>query len=165
VPFERVLFALGIKFVGETVARRLARHFKTVDNLSTASLEELVVVEEIGNRIAGSVIDYFSNLDHIEIIERLKLHGLQFSITSEEKKLSDKLDGQNVVVSGTFHLYPKRDDLKRAIELNGGKVVSSVSSKTNFIIAGDNMGPDKRAKAVALGIPIISEEEFNEKIS
>lgn len=165
VPFERVLFALGLKYVGETVARRLARHFKTIEALASASIEELTVVEEIGNRIAGSVIEYFSNPDHKAIIERLKLHGLQFSIMNEEQKLSNKLDGQTVVVSGTFHLYPKRDDLKRAIELHGGKVASSVSSKTDFIVAGDKMGPDKRAKAVELGIPIISEEEFNEKIN
>lgn len=165
VPFDRVLYALGLKFVGETVARRLARHFKSIDALMQAGAEELVAVEEIGNRIAGSVVDYFADDENLKIINRLRLHGLQFEMAHIEEKLSDKLSGLTIVVSGSFTLFPKRDDLKDTIEKHGGKVAGSVSSKTSFIVAGENMGPEKRIKAESLGIPILTEEEFIEKIS
>lgn len=160
VPFERVLYALGIKFTGETVARRLARHFKNIDALQNADLQQLVEVDEIGPRIAGAVIEYFANPVNVDIVNRLKQHGLQFAIAAAEEKLSNKLEGMTIVVSGSFSLYPKRDDLKNAIEAHGGKVAGSVSSKTTYIVAGENMGPEKRVKAEALGIPIITEEEF-----
>lgn len=165
VPFERVLFALGIKFIGETVARRLARHFKDIDSLMAATMEQLLAVDEIGPSIAGSLLHYFTDPDNLSIVNRLRQHGLHFSITGSLELLSDKLAGLTVVVSGTFSLFPKRDDLKKAIEQHGGKVASSVSSKTDFIVAGENMGPDKRAKATLLSIPIISEEEFIQRIS
>ncbi len=164
VPFERVLYALGIKFTGETVARRLARHFKNIDALQNADLQQLVEVDEIGPRIAGAVIEYFANPVNVDIVNRLKQHGLQFAIAAEEEKLSNKLAGMTIVVSGSFSLYPKRDDLKNAIEAHGGKVAGSVSSKTTYIVAGENMGPEKRIKAEALGIPIITEEEFKRMI-
>jgi len=165
VSFERVLFALGIKFIGETVARRLARHFKDIDSLMAATMEQLLAVDEIGPSIAGSLLHYFTDPDNLNIVNRLRQHGLHFNITGSLELLSDKLAGMTVVVSGTFSLFPKRDDLKKAIEQHGGKVASSVSSKTDFIVAGENMGPDKRTKATLLSIPIISEEEFIQRIS
>ncbi|MGE5317656.1 MAG: NAD-dependent DNA ligase LigA [Chloroflexota bacterium] len=165
VPFERVLFALGLKYIGETVAKKLARHFRNIDALMTATEEQLIEVEEIGNRIAGSVISYFGDDSNRQVIQRLRLHGLQFAMEDVDKKLSDKLAGMTIVVSGSFSLFPKRDDLKDAIEKHGGKVAGSVSSKTTFIVAGENMGPEKRSKAESLGIPIITEHEFLEKIS
>lgn len=165
VSFERVLFALGIKFIGETVARRLARHFKDIDSLMAATMEQLLAVDEIGPSIAGSLLNYFADPDNLNTVNRLRQHGLNFSITGQLELLSEKLAGMTVVVSGTFTIYPKRDDLKKAIEQHGGKVASSVSSKTDFIVAGENMGPDKRAKATLLSIPIISEEEFIQRIS
>ncbi len=160
VPFERVLYALGIRFTGETVARKLARHFKNIDALQNAGMQQLVEVDEIGPRIAGAVIEYFANPVNVDIVNRLKQHGLQFAIAATEEKLSNKLESMTIVVSGSFSLYPKRDDLKNAIEAHGGKVAGSVTSKTTYIVAGENMGPEKRIKAEALGIPIISEEEF-----
>lgn len=165
VTFDRVLYALGLKYIGETVARRLARHFKNIDALMQASLDELIEVEEIGSRIAGSVISYFSDELNLSIINRLRQHGLQFEMMHVEEKVSNKLSGMTVVVSGSFTRFPKRDDLKDTIEKHGGKVSGSVSSKTSFIVAGENMGPEKRVKAESLGIPIITEEEFIEKIS
>ncbi|MFA6950314.1 MAG: NAD-dependent DNA ligase LigA [Lentimicrobiaceae bacterium] len=165
VSFERVLFALGIKFIGETVARRLARHFKDIDSLMAATMGQLLAVDEIGPSIAGSLLHYFTDPDNLNIVNRLRQHGLHFNITGSLELLSDKLAGMTVVVSGTFSLFPKRDDLKKAIEQHGGKVASSVSSKTDFIVAGENMGPDKRTKATLLSIPIISEEEFIQRIS
>lgn len=164
VPFERVLYALGIKYVGETVARKLAKHFKDIDSLKEASLEKMLEVEEIGPRIAGAVIEYFNDPKNLEMVERLRSHGLQFAMLATEEALSDKLAGMTIVVSGSFSLFPSRDDLKREIERHGGKASGSVSSKTSFIVAGENMGPEKRAKAESLGIPIITEEEFKEKI-
>lgn len=165
VPFERVLYALGLKYIGETVAKKLARHFKNIDSLISASEEQLVDVDEIGTRIAGSVIDYFADDYNRQVINRLRMHGLQFSMQQTEEKISDKLSGMVIVVSGSFTMFPKRDDLKDAIEKHGGKVAGSVSSKTTFIVAGDKMGPEKRVKAEALGIPIITEQEFMDKIS
>jgi DNA ligase (NAD+) len=165
VPFDRVLYALGIKFVGETVARKLARHFRDIDSLANAAMDNLLEVEEIGPRIAGAVIEYFGNHDNQEMISKLRMHGLQFAMHETDEVVSDKLKGMTIVVSGSFSLFPSRDDLKKEIERHGGKVSGSVSSKTTFIIAGENMGPEKRVKAESLGIPIITEEEFKSKIS
>jgi DNA ligase (NAD+) len=164
IPFEKLLFALGIRFVGETVAKKLAFYFKNIDSLSKATLQELIAVDEIGERIAESVIDYFKDEINIKIIEGLKSAGLKFQISEEASSLmSDKLKGLTFVVSGVFTIY-SRDELKKAIELNGGKVSSSISKKTNFLIAGDKMGPSKLEKAENLGLEIISEINFKEMI-
>ena len=160
VPFERALFALGIRFVGETVAKKLAFAFKNIDNLEKATLEELTSVDEIGGRIAESVIAYFSDNQNIEIIEKLRNHGLQFSVSEENlQPKSDVLAGKTVVISGTFHTH-SRDEYKQIIEQHGGKNTGSVSAKTSFILAGENMGPEKLNKAEKLGVQIVSEEEF-----
>lgn len=165
IPFEKVLFALGIRFVGETVAKKLAKHFKSIDNLMAADFETLISVDEIGDRIAQSIIDFSSNLTSIQLVTRLKEAGVQLSVSEESlKNQTDKLQGQIFVVSGVFHQM-SRTELKKAIEDNGGKVSSSISKKTNFIVAGDNMGPSKLAKAETLGIAIISEQEFIDKIA
>ncbi|WP_334055520.1 NAD-dependent DNA ligase LigA [Polaribacter sp. P097] len=165
IPFEKVLFALGIRFVGETVAKKLAKHFKSIDNLMAADFETLVAVDEIGYRIAQSIIDFSSNLTSIQLVNRLKEAGLQLSVSAESlENQTDKLKGQIFVVSGVFHQM-SRTELKKAIEDNGGKVSSSISKKTNFIVAGDNMGPSKLAKAETLGIQIISEQDFIDRIA
>ena len=165
IPFEKVLFALGIRFVGETVAKKLAKHFKSIDNLMVADFETLVAVDEIGDRIAQSIIDFSNNLGNIQLINRLKSNGLQLEVSQENlANQTNKLEGQIFVVSGVFHQM-SRNELKKAIEDNGGKVSSSISKKTNFIVAGDNMGPSKLSKAESLGIPIISEQDFIDKIS
>ncbi|MEE1964051.1 NAD-dependent DNA ligase LigA [Allomuricauda taeanensis] len=164
IPFERVLFALGIRYVGETVAKKLAKAYKNIDALMAASQEELVAVDEIGERIAESVVNFFSEPTNLEIIDRLKSYGLQFSLSEEQlESQTDKLKGQIFVVSGVFETI-SRDELKKMIEDNGGKVASSISSKTSFVIAGDNMGPSKKTKAESLGVPIISEQEFLQKL-
>ena len=156
IPFENVLFALGIRFVGETVAKKLAKHYKSIDSLRQAKLEELITVDEIGERIAKSVIDFFANEDNVEIINRLKSYGIQFEIIEKVNlNATNKLDGKIFVVSGVFEKF-NRDDLKTAIEDNGGKVGSSISAKTNYVVAGDNMGPAKLEKATQLGVSIIS---------
>ena len=160
VTFEKVLFALGIRFVGETVAKKLAKHFKSIDNLMVADFETLISVDEIGDRIAQSIIDFSNNLGNIKLINRLKFNGLQLEVLEKQhENQSNKLIGQIFVVSGVFNQM-SRDELKKAIEVNGGKVSSSISKKTNFIIAGDNMGPSKLEKAQELEISIISEEDF-----
>lgn len=160
VTFEKVLFALGIRFVGETVAKKLAKHFKSIDNLMVADFETLISVDEIGDRIAQSIIDFSNNLGNIKLINRLKFNGLQLEVSEKQhENQSNKLIGQIFVVSGVFNQM-SRDELKKAIEVNGGKVSSSISKKTNFIIAGDNMGPSKLEKAQELEISIISEEDF-----
>lgn len=165
VPFERVLFALGIRFVGETVAKKLAYAFKNIDNLEKATLEELTSVDEIGGRIAESVMKYFSDNQNIEIIEKLKTAKLQFSVTEENlKPKSDILAEKSIVISGTFSKH-SRDEYKTIIEQNGGKNVGSVSAKTSFILAGENMGPEKLNKAEKLGVKIVSEDEFLEMIN
>jgi len=164
VPFERVLFALGIRFVGETVAKRLAHAFHDIDTLSLATLEQLTAVDEIGERIAQSVLRYFSDEKNMEFIQKLKAAGLQFKI--DEKILAEKttkLADLTFVISGTFSKY-SRDEYKALIEKNGGKNVGSVSAKTNYILAGENMGPAKLEKAQKLGVKIIGEEEFLELI-
>lgn len=160
IPFERVLFALGIRYVGETVAKKLAKHYKNIDALSQASLMDLILVDEIGERIAQSVIDFFENPENRNTIERLKKHGVQFEIIERiNPDATDKLAGKTFVVSGVFSMF-SRDDLKKAIEDNGGKVGSSISAKTDYVVAGDNMGPAKLEKANKLNVPIISEEDF-----
>ncbi|MDO4781617.1 MAG: NAD-dependent DNA ligase LigA [Capnocytophaga felis] len=164
IPFERVLFALGIRYVGETVAKKLARHYKNIENLQKATLEELTEVDEIGNRIAESVISFFNNTQNQLLIKRLKHHGLQFSLSEENmQNHTDKLKGLTIVVSGVFQIF-SRDELKNLIEQNGGKVGSSISSKTSYVIVGDNMGPSKKEKAEKLGIPMISETDFQQMI-
>lgn len=160
IPFERVLYALGIRYVGETVAKKLAKHYKSIDNLAAASLSELVLVDEIGEKIAQSVIEFFDNQENKAIIERLKQYGVQLETSAEQDTtVSDKLAGKTFVVSGVFAKF-SRDDLKKAIEDNGGKVGSSISAKTHYVVAGDNMGPAKLEKANQLGIPIINEDDF-----
>lgn len=164
VPFERVVFALGIRFVGETSARLLARRFKNIDALSAAGAGELTEIEGIGDVIAGSVVSYFKNPANIEIINRLRAYGLQMQLSDEQMQAStDKLSGKSIVISGVF-VHHSRDEYKRIIEQNGGKNVGSISGKTSFILAGDNMGPSKLQKAEKLGIPIVGEEEFLEMI-
>ncbi|MCR4808318.1 MAG: NAD-dependent DNA ligase LigA [Prevotella sp.] len=164
VPFERVVFALGIRFVGETSARLLARHFKTMDALMAAGLEELQEVDGIGEVMAKSIISYFHNERNREIVERLRSYGLQFALSAEQtSQQSDRLAGQSIVISGVFQ-HHSRDEYKLLIEQNGGKNVSSISGKTSFILAGDNMGPAKLEKAQKLGVRMISEEEFLQMI-
>ena len=164
VAFERVLFGLGIRFVGETVAKKLAKYFKNIEAIAHATFEQLIGVDEIGDRIAESIILWFSQPKHVEIIEKLKLAGLHLSINKEnELQIINKLDGKSFVVSGVFTKF-SRDEIKEAIEKFGGKNVGSISSKTDFVLAGENMGPAKLEKARDLGIKIISEEEFEEMI-
>jgi DNA ligase (NAD+) len=160
VPFERVLFALGIRFVGETVAKTLAKKLHNIDNIQNAKKEELVEIDEIGERIAVSVVEWFLKDEHIQLVQKLKENGLQFQI-SEDKLTgrTEKLSGLSIIISGTFEKY-SRDELKEMIEKNGGKNVGSISKKTNYLIAGENMGPSKLEKANQLGVPIISEDEF-----
>ena len=160
VPFERVLFALGIRYVGETVAKKLAKHYQNIDNLSNASLMDLILVDEIGERIAQSVVEFFENSENQIIIQRLKDYGVQLETkTVFNPDATDKLAGKTFVVSGVFTKF-NRDDLKKAIEDNGGKVGSSISAKTDYVIAGDNMGPAKLEKATKLNVSIISEDDF-----
>lgn len=160
IPFERVLYALGIRFVGETVAKKLAKHYQTLDRLMQATPEDLMQVDEIGERIAESVYEFFSNPDNVQLIQRLKEYGIQFQISAEELQgQTDILQGKTFVVSGVFEKV-SREELKKLIEKNGGKVSGSISSKTSWVIAGANMGPSKLEKATSLGIPIISENDF-----
>jgi len=160
VPFPRVLYALGIRFVGETVAKKLARHFGSLNELISASNENLMNVDEVGERIAGSVVEYFSHPTNKVIIEQLIATGLRFTISDDDTgNISQKLQGKNFVISGTFQKF-SRDELKLAIEKNGGKNMSGISSGTQYLIAGNKPGPDKLKKAAALGIPVITEEDF-----
>jgi len=162
VPFERVLFSLGIRHVGETVAKKLAKYFKTIDRLMLASLEELVEVDEIGDKIAVSLIEYFNNDKQKLVINNLINHGLNFTIVEEDQN-SDVFKGMNIVVSGKFNSL-SRDEIKKLIQENGGKVVSSVSSKTDLLVAGENMGPSKLEKANKLAVKMCTEEEFLSKV-
>jgi DNA ligase (NAD+) len=164
IPFERVLYALGIRYVGETVAKKLAKHYKSIDAIAQASMMDLILVDEIGEKIAQSVVQFFDNQENRLIIERLKQYGVQLESGAEEALLSEKLKGKTFVVSGVFELF-SRDELKKAIEENGGKVGSSISAKTDFVIAGDNMGPAKLEKANQLKIAIISEVDFKQMLS
>lgn len=163
VPFERVLFALGIRFVGETTAKYLATHFRTLDAIAAASAEELAEAEEIGSKIAESIIAYFSDEKNRAIIERLRDAGLQFEV-KEKQQTSNALAGKNVVISGKFE-GRSRDDMKALVEEHGGKNLAAVSANVDFIVAGENMGPAKRQKAEKLGITILNEEEFMVLIS
>ncbi len=165
IPFPRVLYGIGIRYVGETTARKLALHFETIEKIETATFEQLLEVEEVGDRIAQSIIEYFSNPITINLIERLKLAGLQLMVDeSLNQKISDKLNGLSLVISGTFSRI-SRDELKELIQKHGGKNVSSVSSSTSMLVAGDKIGPAKLGKANKLGVKIISEEEFFDLIS
>ena len=165
VPFERVLFALGIRFVGETVAKKIAKSFNDIDELENANLEKLINIDEIGEKIAQSILTYFANPLNHELIERLKSTGLQLYRREEDLSgYTDKLAGQSIVISGVF-THHSRDEYKELIEKNGGKNVGSISAKTSFILAGENMGPAKLEKAHKLGIKLMSEDEFLTLIS
>lgn len=160
MPFEKVLFGLGIRYVGETVARKLAAHFKNIDALGAAPFEELITADEIGERIALSIIEYFGNESHRAEIQKLKDYGLQFVTVEKEVNLaSEKLNGQSFIISGVFEKF-SRDELKDIIEQNGGKIVSSISAKLNYLVAGENMGPAKLEKAQKLNIPIITDQDL-----
>tara|TARA_R110002072_G_scaffold41085_10_gene115874 strand:+ start:13731 stop:15722 length:1992 start_codon:yes stop_codon:yes gene_type:complete len=160
IPFERVLFALGIRFVGETVAKKLAKHYKSIDALQFATKMELIMVDEIGEKIAESVVEFFSKQENLDILNRLKSYGVQLQLSEEALQgQTDLLQGKTFVVSGVFEKV-SRNELKKLIEDNGGKVSGSISSKTTYVVAGANMGPSKREKAESLGVPIITEDEF-----
>ncbi len=160
MPFEKVLFGMGIRYVGETVARKIAQHFKNIDSLMNASYEELISVDEIGSRIAESLIDYFKDSRHLDQLEKLRAAGLQFRTEEKEINLaSDKLVGKTFIISGVFEKF-SRDELSEIIQANGGKILSSISSKLTYLVAGDNMGPSKLEKAQKLNIPIISDDEL-----
>lgn len=163
IPFERVLFAIGIRYVGETVAKKLAKHFKNMDAVRNADFETLITVDEIGDKIAESIMHYFQQEEHQSIVDRLREYGLQMEIV-EQALQSNVLDGLTIVVSGVFHKV-SRNELKALIEGNGGKVGSSVSSNTDYLVRGDNMGPSKLKKAEDLGIKMITEDEFLEMIA
>ena len=164
VPFERVLFALGIRFVGETVAKTLVNKLYTIENIESQTTEQLTEIDEIGGRIAESVVDWFSKPEHLQLIEKLKQHGLQFAINEEQLAgRTNKLSGLNIIISGTFEKH-SRDELKKMIEMNGGKNVGSISKNTNYMLAGKNIGPSKLEKVTKLGIPTISEDEFLEML-
>ena len=165
VPFERVIFALGIRFVGETVAKKIAKSFENIDELQQADLEKLISIDEIWEKIAKSILLYFSNESNRELVGRLKAAGLQLYRREEDMSgYTDKLAGQSIVISGVF-THHSRDEYKDLIEKNGGKNVGSISAKTSFILAGDNMGPAKLEKAKKLGVTILSEDEFLKLIS
>lgn len=160
IPFERVLFALGIRFVGETVAKKLAKAYKNIDTLMVATEEGLIAVDEIGERIAQSVVEFFANAHNLTSIAQLKEYGVQFELSADKlENQTDRLKGQTFVVSGVF-VKVSRNELKKLIEDNGAKVGSSVTSKTTYLVAGDKMGPSKRTKAETLGVAIISEDDF-----
>ena len=163
VPWARVLFALGIRMVGETTAKKIARKYNTIDTLMWASAEQLCAIEDVGPQIAENIVKYFEDIRNLEILDRLRKAGLQFEGEAEAEPTSDKLAGQTIVISGTF-AHHSRDEYKAMIEANGGKNSGSVSKKTSFILAGDNMGPEKRKKAEDLGIQLMTEEEFLELV-
>jgi len=163
IAFERVLYAIGIRHVGETVAKKLATHFRSIDNLINANFDDLILVDEIGDKIANSLVDFFKDPCNMKMIDKLKEIGLNFKSEVIIKRVSSVLSNKSFVISGVFKNY-SRDALKRFIETNGGKIVSSVSSKTNFLVAGDKMGPSKKNKAAELGVTIISENQLEEMI-
>ncbi|MBF91003.1 MAG: DNA ligase (NAD(+)) LigA [Flavobacteriales bacterium] len=164
IPFERVLFALGIRYVGETVAKKLAKHYQHMQALLDATQEDLENVEEIGEKIAESVVFYFADESNRNIVQRLAKHALQMEVGDEDKAVSNALEGASVVVSGVFKQF-SRTELKKIIEQHGGKNVGSITKKTTFVVAGENMGPSKRQKAEDLAIPLITEEEFIQKLA
>ena len=160
MPFEKLLFGLGIRYVGETVAKKLARGVKNIDNLAKASIEELTAIDEIGVRIAESIQEYFSKAEHLQQIVLLKAAGLQFEVQESVILLhSEKLIGKTFVISGVFEKY-SREELKTLIEENGGKILSGISAKLDYLVAGDNMGPSKLEKATKLNVPLITEDEL-----
>ena len=163
IPFERVLYAIGIRHVGETVAKKLATHFKSIENLINANFDDLILVDEIGDKIANSLVDFFNDAYKMKMIDRLKEIGLNFKLDKIKEKVSSVLSNKSFVISGVFKNY-SRDALKRFIETNGGKIISTVSSKTNFLVAGDKMGPSKKNKASELGVTIISENELQDMV-
>jgi DNA ligase (NAD+) len=158
VPFERVLFALGIRFVGETTAKYIATHFRTLDAIAAATIEELSEAEEVGAKIAVAITEYFTDERNRAIVERLRSAGLKFEI-EEKQRSSNALEGKSVVISGKF-VGRSRDDMKALVEEHGGRNLAAVSANVDFIVAGENMGPAKRQKAEKLGITILNEEEF-----
>jgi DNA ligase (NAD+) len=161
VPFERVLFAIGIRYVGETTAKKLARYFKTIDALANASKEELKSVDDVGEQVAESIVQFFNSAEHLENVVRLREAGVQFELKAEHTQmLSNVLEGKTIVVSGVFSI--SRDAMKEKIEFHGGKNASSISKNTSFVLAGGNMGPEKRKKAEKLGITVLNEQEFEE---
>ena len=164
IPFERVLYGLGIRYVGETVAKKLAKHFENIDNILNSDFDELISVDEIGEKIANSIIEFSQNSENVEIINSLKSHNIQFEIDDSNKNVSSILVGKSFVISGIFANFT-RDELKKLIESNGGKISSSISSKTTYLVAGSNMGPSKKEKAEKLNIKIISETELSNLIS
>ncbi|MDY5433540.1 NAD-dependent DNA ligase LigA [Bacteroides pyogenes] len=165
IPFERVIFALGIRFVGETVAKKIARAFKDIDELRQATFEKLISIDEIGEKIGESILLYFANQVNLRLIERFKTAGLQLCRTEENiKEYTNKLAGKSIVISGIF-THHSRDEYKDLIEKNGGKNVGSISAKTSFVLAGENIGPSKLEKANKIGIPIVSEDDFLKLIS
>jgi DNA ligase (NAD+) len=163
IPFEQVLFALGIRHVGETVAKKIARGVGGIDRLLSMGREELTGIDEVGDVIAESIVDFFAVEGNRTIIERLKAAGLQFEAEAQDGPVSDKLAGKSIVVSGVFRNF-SRDGIKETIERHGGKVSGSISKKTTFVLAGADMGPAKRAKAEELGVPVVEEEEFSRMI-
>jgi len=165
IPFERVLFPIGIRHIGETTAKKLAYYFKSMDAFRKASLEQLLEVGDIGERTAQTILEYFDDPKNQIILERLKAKGLQFELSEEQLTgTSDKLKDKTFVVSGVFSKF-SRDEIKKTIEQNGGKNVGSISGKTSYVLAGENMGPEKLKKAEKLGIPVISEDDFIKMIS
>jgi DNA ligase (NAD+) len=164
VPFERVLFALGIRYVGETVAKKLAAAFGSMSALAEARLEQLLAVDEIGERIAESVIRYFDDINNLQLIERLRKSGVKMEGGARGEQVSNKLEGMTVVISGTFEMH-SRDEYKAIIEAHGGKNGSGVTSKTSLLLAGANKGPAKLEKAEKLGVKIVSEAEFLEMVN
>ena len=164
IPFERVLYGLGIRYVGETVAKKLAKHFESIDNMLNTSFDELILVDEIGEKIANSILEFASDDNNIQIINKLKKNGVRFEIDDSDKNVSSILAGKSFVISGVFSNF-SRDELKKFIETNGGKISSSLSSKTSYLVAGANMGPSKKLKAEKLNINIISENELTNLVS
>jgi DNA ligase (NAD+) len=159
VPWARVLFALGIRMVGETTAKKIARRFPDIEQLKQASIDQLIAIDDVGEQIAQNIIAYFDDENNQQIVNRLHEAGLQMVSEEEEVQLSTKLAGKSIVISGVFSQH-SRDEYKQMIEAHGGKNVGSISKKTSFVLAGDNMGPEKRKKAESIGIPLVSEEDF-----
>ena len=162
VPFERVMYALGIRYVGETTAKSVARHFGNIDSIAAASVETLLEVEDVGQVIADSIFDYFNDPSNLEVVRRLMDAGLQFEIKGEETALSDKLQGMTIVISGNFSI--SRDQMKALIASHGGKNSGSISGKTSFLLAGEKAGPEKLKKAESLGIRVIDEQKFMQEM-
>jgi DNA ligase (NAD+) len=164
VSFERVLFAIGIRYVGETTAKKLVRYFKTIDAIANATKEELKAVDDVGEQVAESIMQFFNTVENLENVIKLREAGVQLELKKENRQLlSNILEGKTIVVSGVFSI--SRDTMKQKIELHGGKNVSSISNNTDFVVAGENMGPEKRKKAEKLLIPVLSEIEFEELIA